>query len=195
MAYTATVPELMRKYSTTDLDNAFTLFDSDKDKPADLRARWTVPAWALDVMLERASCLYSEHTWGFSCYRDRKRFQDPDWRERYDRGEFKHIDDSFDYHMKYARRAYTIAQDGIKKRMEALARSVDVEGPRVVVFNPLPYARDAVVEVEIPEGYSLPGGVREGCKVKFLAKGLPPGGYKTFNPYLIGLGHRFGRHR
>ena len=127
----------------------------------------------------RQSCLYSEHTWGFSCYRDRKRFQDPDWRERYDKGEFKHIDDSFDYHMKYARRAYAIAQDGIKKRMEALARSVDVEGPRVVVFNPLPYARDAVVEVEIPEGYSLPGGVREGCKVKFLAKGLPPGGYKA----------------
>ena len=128
----------------------------------------------------RQSCLYSEHTWGFSCYRDRKRFQDPDWRERYDRGEFKHIDDSFDYHMKYARRAYAIAQDGIKKRMEALARSVDAEGPRVVVFNPLPYARDAVVEVEMPKGYSLPGGVREGCKVKFLAKGLPAGGYKTF---------------
>ena len=69
--------------------------------------------------------------------------------------------------MKYARRAYAIAQDEIKKRMEALARSVDVEGPRVVVFNPLPYARDAVVEVEMPEGYSLPGGVRDGGKVKF----------------------------
>ncbi len=129
----------------------------------------------------RQSCLYSEHTWGFSCYRDRKRFQDPYWRERYDRGEFKHIDDSFDYHMKYAHRAYAITQDGIKKRMEALARSVDEEGPGVVVFNPLPYARDAVVEVEMPKGYSLSGGVREGCKVKFLAKGLPPGGYKTFN--------------
>ena len=129
----------------------------------------------------RQSCLYSEHTWGFSCYRDRKRFQDPDWRERYDRGEFKHIDDSFAYHMKYARRAYAIAQGGIKKRMEALARSVDVEGPRVVVFNPLPYARDAVVEVEMPADHSLPGGVREGGKVKFLAKDLPAGGYKTFN--------------
>ena len=55
VGYTATVPELMRKYSTTDLDNAFALFDSDKDKPADLRARWTVPAWAMDVMLEKAS--------------------------------------------------------------------------------------------------------------------------------------------
>ena len=132
----------------------------------------------------RQSCLYSEHTWGFSCYRDRKRFQNPDWRERYDRGEFKHIDDSFDYHMKYARRAYAIAQDGIKKRMEALARSVDVEGPRVVVFNPLPYACDAVVEVEIPNGgrgaTALPGAAREGNKARFLAKDVPAGGYKTF---------------
>ena len=49
VGYTATVPELVRKYSTTDLDNAFALFDSDKDKPADLRARWTVPAWAMDA--------------------------------------------------------------------------------------------------------------------------------------------------
>jgi len=53
VGYTATVPELMRKYSTTDLDRAFALFEADRDKPADLRACWTVPAWAIDVMLER----------------------------------------------------------------------------------------------------------------------------------------------
>ena len=70
--------------------------------------------------------------------------------------------------------------DDRKARMEALARSVAVEGPRVVVFNPLPYKRDAVVEVEMPEGYSLPSGVRDGGKMRFLAKGLPAGGYKTF---------------
>ena len=128
----------------------------------------------------RQSCLYSEHTWGFSCYRERKRFQDPDWRARYDRGEFGHIDASFDYHMNYARRAYAIAQDGIKTRMEALARNVNAEGPRVVVFNPLPYMRDAVVTVDVPEGFTLPGGVLDGGKVSFLAKGLPAGGYKTF---------------
>ena len=128
----------------------------------------------------RQSCLYSEHTWGFSCYRERMRFQDPDWRARYDRGEFRRIDASFDYHMNYARRAYAIAQDGIRKRMEALARNVNADGPRVVVFNPLPYARDAVVTVDMPEGFALPGGVRDGGKVSFLAKGLPAGGYKTF---------------
>ena len=135
-------------------------------------------------LLDRAyrdSGLYSEHTWGMRGHRVRgpKLFQ-PDWRARYESGEYKDFDATFQYHADYARRAHKAAQDGIKARMAALARSVVAEGPRVVVFNPLPYARDAVVEVEMPEGFSMPGGVRDGGKVRFLAKGLPPGGYKTF---------------
>ena len=129
----------------------------------------------------RKSGLYSEHTWGLSCGRERKRFHDPDWRERYERGDFKYIDSAFEYHKDYARDAHRMAKDGIDERMKALAQAVDVEGPRVVVFNPLPYARDAEVEVEMPEGFEFPGGVRDGGKVRFLAKGLPAGGYKTFS--------------
>jgi len=133
----------------------------------------------------RKSGLYSEHTWGLSCGRERKRFHDPDWRERYERGDFKYIDSAFEYHKDYARDAHRMAKDGIDERMKALAQAVDVDGPRVVVFNPLPYARDAEVEVEMPEGgrlgeASLPNAVRIGGKVKFLAKGIPAGGYKTF---------------
>ena len=128
----------------------------------------------------RKSGLYSEHTWGLSCQRERQRFHDPDWRERYERGDFKHIDAALEYHREYARDAHRMAQEGIRERMELLARSVDADGPRFVVFNPLPYARDAVVEVEMPKGYSLPDGERDGGKVRFLAKGLPAGGYKTF---------------
>ena len=132
----------------------------------------------------RKSGLYSEHTWGLSCGRERKRFHDPDWRERYERGDFKYIDSAFEYHKDYARDAHRMAKGGIDERMKALAQAVDVEGPRVVVFNPLPYARDAEVEVEMPDGgrgaTALPGAVRDGGKVRFLAKGIPAGGYKTF---------------
>ena len=139
-------------------------------------------------LLERAyrdSGLYSEHTWGLAGFRVRgPKLYRPGWCQRYDSGEYKEFDASFQYHADYARRARKAAQDGIQARMEALARSVAVEGPRVVVFNPLPYVRDAVVEVEMPEGgrgaTALPGAVREGNKVRFLAKGLPAGGYKTF---------------
>ena len=73
-----------------------------------------------------------------------------------------------------------MAKEGIDERMKQQARSVAANGPRVVVFNPLPYERDAEVEVEMPEGYAIPGGAREGGKVRFLAKGVPAGGYKTF---------------
>ncbi len=138
----------------------------------------------VEELLDRAyrdSGLYSEHTWGLAGFRVRgPKLYRPGWRQRYDSGEYKEFDESFQYHADYARRARKVAQDGIKVRMEALARSVAVEGPRVVVFNPLPYERDAVVEVEMPDGYSLPSGVRDGGKVRFLAKGLPAGGYKTF---------------
>ena len=128
----------------------------------------------------RKSGLYSEHTWGLSCGRERKRFHNPDWRERYERGDFTYIDAAFEYHKDYARDAHRMAKEGIDERMTQLARSVAADGPRVVVFNPLPYERDAEVEVEMPEGYAIPGGVRESGKVKFLAKGVPAGGYKTF---------------
>ena len=140
-------------------------------------------------LLDRAyrdSGLYSEHTWGLAGFRVRgPKLYRPGWRQRYDSGEYKAFDETFQYHADYAHRARKAAQEGIKARMEALARSVAVEGPRVVVFNPLPYARDAVVEVEMPKDgrlgeASLPNAVREGNKVRFLAKGLPPGGYKTF---------------
>ena len=128
----------------------------------------------------KESGLYSEHTWGFACIQSRKRFHDPDWRERYEKGEFKDIEDSFEYHKNYAREAHRMAKEGIDERMKLLARSVAADGPRVVVFNPLPYERDAEVEVEMPEGFAIPGGARDGGKVRFLAKGLPAGGYKTF---------------
>ena len=135
-------------------------------------------------LLDRAyrdSGLYSEHTWGMRGHRVRgpKLFQ-PDWRKRYEAGEYKEFDATFQYHADYARRAYKAVQEGIRERMEALARSVAVDDLRVVVFNPLPYVRDSVVEVEMPEGYSVPDGERDGGKVRFLAKGLPAGGYKTF---------------
>ena len=129
----------------------------------------------------RDAGMYAEHTWGLRGHKVRgPKLYDDNFPRRYEKGEYKWFDDTFAFHEDYARRAHKAAQDGIAARMETLAQSVAVDGPRVVVFNPLPYARDAEVEVEMPEGYEVPGGVRVGGKVKFLAKGVPAGGYKTF---------------
>ena len=129
----------------------------------------------------RDAGMYSEHTWGFRGHKMRgPKLYDGKFLRRYKAGEYRHFDDSFKFHEDYARRAHKAAQDGIAARMSLLAENVAAEGPHVVVFNPLPYARDTEVEVEMPDGFTMPGGVRDGGKVRFLAKGLPAGGYKTF---------------
>ena len=49
------------------------------------------------------------------------------------------------------------AQDGLAPRMAALAQGVAHEGPRVAVFNPLPWERDAVAEAALPAGMPMLG--------------------------------------
>jgi alpha-mannosidase len=124
---------------------------------------------------------YAEHTWGINggYFRGPKLYQ-PDWRERFDAGDYLKYDATYEYHMDYGRNAEKAAQEGLAPRMAALAQNVRCDGPHVVVFNPLPWTRDAVVSVELPEGLTLPEATRTGKVVTFLAKNLPAGGYKTF---------------
>jgi hypothetical protein len=125
--------------------------------------------------------LFAEHTWGLRGHGVRgEKLYRPDWRARYDAGAYREFDASFDYHRAYARRAAKTADDAIAARMAALARRVAVDGPRVTVFNPLPWARDADARVKLPAGWTVPGGVREGETVVFRAEGLPAGGYRTY---------------
>ena len=124
---------------------------------------------------------YAEHTWGINggFFRGSKLYQ-PDWRQRYEAGEYKKFDDTYEYHMDYGRNAGKAARQGLAPRISALAQNVNHDGPRVVVFNPLPWERDAIVSIELPDGLTLPDATRIGKVVTFLARGLPAGGYKTF---------------
>jgi hypothetical protein len=49
----------------------------------------------------------------------------------------------------YAQRAATLVDPAIADRMTELAAAVNVAGPRVVVFNPLPWHRDGAVDVQL----------------------------------------------
>jgi hypothetical protein len=77
--------------------------------------------------------------------------------------------------------------------MQLLAQNVDAAGPRLVVFNPLPWQRSGEVEIQLPEGgwtgvRDLTSGrivklsVVDGRTLRFVANDVPPGGYKTFQP-------------
>jgi hypothetical protein len=70
---------------------------------------------------------------------------------------------------------------------------VDAEGPRIVVFNPLPWKRSGEVEIQLPasswtgmrdltSGRVVTLSAADGRTTRFVANDVPPGGYKTFQP-------------
>jgi len=75
------------------------------------------------------------------------------------------FEESFNQHRRYIWKTRDLVESGISADMKMLAENVAVNGPRLVVFNSLPWKRDAVVTVN---GES------------FIATDLPPSGYKTF---------------
>jgi hypothetical protein len=84
-----------------------------------------------------------------------------------------------------------MVEPAIRQRMAALAAAVDVPGRRIVVFNPLPWPRDAAVEVpwtgtitaltDVADRQSVAAQSQQGT-LRFVARNLPPLGYRTFVP-------------
>jgi hypothetical protein len=123
------------------------------------------------------SLMYGEHTWGSQT----EGIPDSYWGDTLKKAiaEYKKhgkpaklvkpslpfFEESFDQHRRYIWKTRDLVESGISADMTMLAENIAVSGPRVVVFNSLPWQRDAVVTVN---------------GKPFLAKGLPPSGYKTF---------------
>jgi hypothetical protein len=119
------------------------------------------------------SVLFYEHTWGGAMYwigrygPDKNGIgQCTNWfygdqfkadlkTKKFDR----HIA-SWEEHTDYARNASKLVAAPLHGDLQALVKAVNVAGPRTIVFNPLPWQRDAVVNGT-------------------LVKHIPAGGYKT----------------
>jgi alpha-mannosidase len=126
---------------------------------------WGVPVADPAKELARAyeqSLLYSEHTWGgaasVNAYGDA--FQ------KLPAGQFANLEGSWEDKTDYIREAGSIATSLLAANLAALAQAVNRAGPRVVVFNPLPWPRSGVVEVN---------------GKRFFAKDVPPCGYMTLS--------------
>lgn len=76
-----------------------------------------------------------------------------------------YFEESFDQHRRYIWRVRDLVDKGVSQGMEFLAQHIKGRGKRIIVYNPLPWNRDAVINVD---GYS------------FVARDLPANGYKTF---------------
>ena len=119
------------------------------------------------------SVLYYEHTWGGAMYWIGKYsspknhigqcsnwFYGDRWRADLKTRKFDRHIASWEEHTDYARNAGKSVAAPLIDGMKTLARAVNVAGPRTVVFNPLPWKRDAVINGT-------------------LVKDIPAGGYAT----------------
>ncbi|HUT34238.1 MAG TPA: hypothetical protein VNE39_12205 [Planctomycetota bacterium] len=138
------------------------------------------------------SLMYSEHTWGLDFKAWGKRLYGAEWGAAHAKGVYKRAEESWAEHGAYIRQAEAIAAPALDANLQALARAVNVQGPRIVVYNPLPWVVDDIVSVRVPgklpealaeagSGEQVPM-EREGDTVRFLASGLWPMGYCTYVP-------------
>ena len=139
------------------------------------------------------SLLYGEHTWGGAIYwiTNRLSFGDEFKQERA-QGRFDRLESSWDEHTAYIKKANEIVTSALAHDLNALAEGINVQGPRVVVYNPLPWKRSGLVSLNMPgfSGHALKAtdsheafhvDETNGC-ASFLARDIPPMGYRTYVP-------------
>jgi alpha-mannosidase len=128
--------------------------------------QWGLPVEDHDNEVAKAfeqSLLYSEHTWGLGQSVDlygRAFMELPP-------AKYHQLEASWEDKTNYIRNAARITSSLLDTGLSALTRAVDAEGPRVVVYNPLPWPRSGMVEID---------------GTPFLAKDIPAHGYRTFPP-------------
>jgi len=92
------------------------------------------------------------------------------WKAAHARGAYRKYEEAFDDKRAYARKAEEIVHRELSSRLDLLANSVKTDGPRVVVYNGLPWKRSGLVEVPGQPGRFL------------FASEVPAGGYQTYRP-------------
>lgn len=151
------------------------------------------PSFDRDVDLAyEQSLLYGEHTWGISYRCFSPRLYGDAWRQARAEGKYASCEQSWAEHGVYARHCRSITDRLRADAMRRLAESIQIQGPRLVVFNPLPWRRNAVVSIPAAERFrygvvDAKTGVAEVFqaddeRLSFIATNLPPMGYRTYKP-------------
>jgi hypothetical protein len=164
-----------------------------------LSKAWKAPQFEADRVVAKAyekSLLYGEHTWGgalywVSKYDDGRRLEYGDaWKERHAAGRYQKLEDSWAEHTSYIESARDLISPLFTSQMQALAANVSVSGNRIVVYNPLPWARSGLVTFQSQKRGILAAQPVNGTEpipiesvdgnCSFVAKNIPAMGYRTF---------------
>jgi len=153
---------------------------------------WGVPRSSAANVVRDAyekTLLFGEHTWGPDVGRFAGYTYGEQWKRKLAAGDYRFLLEGFAQKRAYAHNAADLIEPAIAERIAALARAVKVDGRRIVVFNPLPWERDGVVDVpwagnvqamtDVASGEVVPAAV-EGGRLHVVAKNLPPMGYRTY---------------
>jgi hypothetical protein len=137
------------------------------------------------------SLLYGEHTWGGSVgWIDARLSYGEAFQKDRDEGRFDRIEASWAEHTAYIEKVHDIITPELAKNLQALAQSVNTQGRRVVVYNPLPWKRSGIVTLDSSDSALTalkPVGGGEVSPVEttagqftFFARDIPPMGYRTY---------------
>jgi hypothetical protein len=144
------------------------------------------------------SLLYGEHTWGGALYwvtRYDKGIRFPygeAWQKDRTAGRFQRLEASWNEHSGYIQAAENLIRPVLDAHLQALAQSVKADGQRIVVYNPLPWARDGVVAVatdaaaitalrDAEDAHVVPVEA-VGRELRFVARQVPAMGHRTYLP-------------
>lgn len=159
----------------------------------------TRPGARLDAAWE-GSLLYGEHTWGGGLYWVR-RYSAADaypygeaWKKWRETDPVRRLECSWEEHSDYIRSADALVTPALQAALRDLATATPAQGRRIVVFNPLPWKRDDLAAFDassdpgfsalkpLDGGHPVPISRAADHRWQFLARGLPPLGYRTFVP-------------
>jgi hypothetical protein len=146
---------------------------------------------ALVAAAYEGSLLFGEHTWGFDAKRC-PRLYGKAWEQALAAGRYAGLEESWREKADYIRKAADATRAATAADLQALARAVGVAGPRIVVFNPLPWPRDGMAAVQVPPAASyglkdLATGQTVPCRqeagtLSLVARDVPAMGYRTYVP-------------
>jgi hypothetical protein len=149
------------------------------------------------------SALYSEHTWGLANQHYIKVPYGKAWQDLWEQGlppQYKLMENSWKDHADYINNVRNLVAGPYQDAVASLADHVNVEGNRIVVYNPLPWKRDGEVVLDtrlifgddfvslkpadggaaIPVSHEYPSIEDRAPMSRFVAKDIPAMGYRTY---------------
>ncbi len=149
------------------------------------------------------SLLYSEHTWGLANQHYLKVPYGNDWQDLWEKGlppQYRLMERSWNDHAGYAGNVRYLVEKPYEDAVAALADNVNVEGNRIVVYNPLPWSRDGEIDVDtrllfgndfvsikpvdggpaLPVSHEYPAIEDKQPMSRIVVRDIPPMGYRTY---------------